>query len=271
MSDVKITELPAVTTVVPGTDVAPLVSGGATKKVTPQQLVNAALASPTAIGSGTPAAAKFTTLQTTGLVAMTGAATAGNALVQISNTGAGYALLVEDESNPDATPFAIHESGGVSIGNTLDAGAGNLFVLGNVAANVVSALQQMTVARSGGGQVMQLKGSSGATNAVLTVSTNDAAGGVFININTPDNTSVSYISFTGIGGSTMWTMTSTGDFFPRQGSTSMKEGFSFVPGGAGAPTEIPTNENTGITPLYYDETNNRLYAYNGGWKYTQFA
>lgn len=248
MADVKISALPAVTTVDPAADVAPLVSGGATTKATPQKMVDAALAA--------------------GVVGSTGA---GVPLVRIEQTGAGYALLVEDSANPDATPFVVHESGGVSIGNTIDAGAGNLFVLGNIGANIISALEQMTIARSGGGQVMQIRGSLGATNPVLTISTSDAASGVFININTVDGTTTSSLAFTGIGGTTMWSITSTGDFFPRQGTTSMKEGFMFVPGGAGAPTDVPTNENTGITPLYFDETNNRLYAYNGGWKYTQLA
>lgn len=194
-----------------------------------------------------------------------------DALVRITQTGTGYALLVEDTTNPDATPFVVHESGCVSIGNTLDAGAGNLFVLGNIGANVISALQEMTVARTGGGQVMQLRGSLGATNPVLTISTSDAASGVFININTVNGTTTSSLAFTGKGGTTMWSFTSDGDFFPRQGTTTMTEGFSFIPSGAGAPTGLPTNENTGVTPLYYDEANNRLYAYNSGWKYTQLA
>jgi hypothetical protein len=189
----------------------------------------------------------------------------------VNQTGSGYALLVEDDTDPDSTPFVVHGSGGVSVGNTIDAGAGNLFVLGNIGANIISALQQMTVARSGGGTLMQLRGSLGSTNPVLTVSSSDAASGVFININTVGGTTTASLGLTGKNGTTMWTFTSDGDFFPRQGTTTMKEGFSFVPGGAGAPTEVPTNENTGITPLYYDEANNRLYAYNGGWKYTQLA
>jgi hypothetical protein len=202
---------------------------------------------------------------------ITFAANSSSPAVSINQTGTGYALLVEDSTNPDATPFVVHESGGVSVGNTIDAGAGNLFVLGNIGANIISALQEMTIARTGGGQVMQIRGSLGAANPVLTISTSDAASGVFININTVNGTTTSSLAFTGKNGTTMWSFTSDGDFFPRQGTTSMKEGFLFVPGGAGAPTEVPTNENTGITPLYYDEANNRLYAYNAGWKYTQLA
>lgn len=248
MADVKISALPAASSVVAATDVAPLVSGGVTTKATPQQIVNAALAA-----------------------GVTGSTAAGVALVRIEQTGSGYALLVEDSGNPDATPFVIHESGGVSVGNTIDAGAGNLFVLGNIGASIISALQEMTIARTGGGQVMQIRGSLGSSNPVLTISTSDAASGVFININTVGGTVTSSLAFTGKNGTTMWTFTSDGDFFPRQGTTTMTEGFSFIPGGAGAPTGVPTNENAGVTPLYFDEANNRLYAYNGGWKSVALA
>jgi len=189
----------------------------------------------------------------------------------VNQTGSGYALLVEDDTDPDATPFVVHASGGVSVGNTIDAGAGNLFVLGNIGANIISALQEMTIARSGGGQLMQMRGSLGATNPVLTVSSSDAASGVFININTVAGVATASLGLTGKNGTTMWTFTSDGDFFPRQGTTTMTDGFSFVAAGAGAPTGVPVNENAGVTPLYYDEANNRLYAYNGGWKYTQLA
>jgi hypothetical protein len=248
MADLKISQLPAVITVDAKNNVLPLVSGGVTTKASPQEIVLAALTA-----------------------GVQGATAAGVALVRIEQQGDGYALFVEDQTNPDATPFVVHGSGGVSVGNTIDAGAGNLFVLGNIGANIISALQEMTIARTGGGQVMQIRGSLGATNPVLTISTSDAAGGVFFNINTVDGVADSFISFTGLGGSTMWTMTSDGDFFPRQGTTTMKEGFSFVAAGAGAPTETPTNENAGITPLYYDEANNRMYAYNSGWQYTSMA
>lgn len=248
MADVKISALPAVTTVDAKNDVVPLVSGGATTKATPEEMVLAALAE--------------------GIEGSTGA---GTALVRITQTGAGYSLLVEDEANPDSTPTAIHASGAISVGNTVDAGAGNVYVAGNVAASIATLLTQLLVARTGGGEVMRLRGSSSvATDPVLHVSVNEAASAIFLTIGTVDTTSVASLGFVGQS-TTRWTMTSTGDFFPRQGTVGMKEGFMFVPGGAGAPTDIPTNENSGITPLYFDETNNRLYAYNSGWKYTQLA
>lgn len=54
------------------------------------------------------------------------------------------------------------------------------------------------------------------------------------------------------------------------GTTGMTAGFTHVPSAAGAPTGAPTNP-TGNTPLYYDTTNNKLYAYNGAWKSVTLA
>lgn len=249
MADTTISGLPTATTVA-ATDVlaADVSSASATQKVTAQQIVNAAIAA-----------------------GITGSTAAGTALLRLEQLGAGYVLLVEDEANPDATPTAIHASGAISVGNTVDAGAGNVYVAGNVAASIATLLTQLLVTRTGGGEVMRLRGgSSVGTDPVLHIAVNEAASAVFLTIGTVDTTSVASLGFVGQS-TTRWTMTSTGDFFPRQGSVGMKEGFMFVPGGAGAPTDIPTNEDSGITPLYYDETNNRLYAYNAGWKYTQFA
>lgn len=48
------------------------------------------------------------------------------------------------------------------------------------------------------------------------------------------------------------------------GATGMTSGFTHVPAAAGTPTGAPTNP-TGNVPLYYDTTNNKLYAYNGAW------
>lgn len=52
-------------------------------------------------------------------------------------------------------------------------------------------------------------------------------------------------------------------------STTMTKGFMNIPGGAGAPTGVPSN-TTGF-PMYYDSTNNYLYVYNGAWKRVSFA
>lgn len=90
MANIKISALTPVTTVVPGTDVAPLVSGGITTKATPQQIVNAGLLAPGAIGSGTPSTGKFTTIESTiatGTAPFTVASTTNVANLNASSLG----------------------------------------------------------------------------------------------------------------------------------------------------------------------------------------
>jgi hypothetical protein len=136
-----------------------------------------------AIGGTTAKAGTFTDLTAqTGVVS--GSTTAGNALMRVTQTGAGIALLVEDDTNPDATPFCVHPSGGVSVGNTIDAGAGNLYVAGNMAGNIITAVSSftgstfkatnsagITFQNASGTPQMQM-GSGGGSNISLEVATN---------------------------------------------------------------------------------------------------
>ena len=90
MANVKISGLPAATSITAGTDVAPLVSGGITTKATPQQIVNAGLLAPGAIGSGTPSTGKFTTIESTiatGTAPFTVASTTNVANLNASSLG----------------------------------------------------------------------------------------------------------------------------------------------------------------------------------------
>ena len=48
-------------------------------------------------------------------------------------------------------------------------------------------------------------------------------------------------------------------------ATNATTGFLYIPGGAGPPTGAPT-AYTGTTALYFDQTNDQLYIYRGGWK-----
>lgn len=62
---------------------------------------------------------------------------------------------------------------------------------------------------------------------------------------------------------------SGGDFRQGTGSalaTTATDGFLLIATCAGAPTGVPTNAGAGQIPMIFDKTNNKLYAYNGGWK-----
>ena len=55
--------------------------------------------------------------------------------------------------------------------------------------------------------------------------------------------------------------------FPA-GTTTMTNGFNWIPAAAGAPTGVPATPPTGNVPMYYDTTNDKIYVYNGSWKST---
>lgn len=50
-------------------------------------------------------------------------------------------------------------------------------------------------------------------------------------------------------------------------ATNATTGFVYLPSSAGTPTGVPTAV-TGMVPLHYDTTNNKIYVYNGAWKAT---
>lgn len=74
------------------------------------------LAAPAAIGGTTPAAGSFTSLSAT--AASTVAVSSTSAALRVTQTGSGKAILVEDEANPDSTPFVVGADGKVGIGTT---------------------------------------------------------------------------------------------------------------------------------------------------------
>jgi hypothetical protein len=126
MASKKISELPASTGVTPTVDVMPNVHGGVTQKVTPQELVNAALLSPGPIGMGTPNAIVGTTFngQTiTGPLVDTGvlAATTGSELVGYQQLGTGAVARTVAEKLDDIV--SVKDFGAVGDGVVDDTAA----------------------------------------------------------------------------------------------------------------------------------------------------
>ena len=54
-------------------------------------------------------------------------------------------------------------------------------------------------------------------------------------------------------------------------ATTAAAGFLWIESGAGTPTGVPSPSYSNRVPLYYDRTNNRLYAWNGAWRSTPLA
>ena len=146
MANVKISALPTVTSVVPGSDVLPLVSGGITTKATPSAIVTAALAAPGPIGGTTPAAITGTTVAATTFVAPTVKAASsagltfqnasGVAQMQLgSGGGSNISLEVATNINPANAAVSIAPTGtGTLTVNPATAGTMNNVAIGGTTA-----------------------------------------------------------------------------------------------------------------------------------------
>jgi hypothetical protein len=142
-------------------------------------------ASPTFTGTLAAAAiTASTTLGVTGTSTLSGNAIISvtdntNAALRITQLGTGNALLVEDSTNPDASPFAISSSGQVVIGNTTATGfvpgvSPNFQVIGTDNASASTIVARYS-ADSGGPFILYTK-SRGALGAQGIVSNGDTIG-----------------------------------------------------------------------------------------------
>jgi hypothetical protein len=57
----------------------------------------------------------------------------------------------------------------------------------------------------------------------------------------------------------------TGNIFATAGTTTMADGFNYIPAASGVPTGVPTAK-AGYVPMYYNTATNRFYVYNGAWR-----
>ena len=71
-------------------------------------------------------------------------------------------------------------------------------------------------------------------------------------------------------GNTALTIDASNNVYGIAGSTSMANGFFYIPSGAGIPSGVPTTV-TGRVPMYFDSANNDFYIYNTAWKKIRLA
>lgn len=140
MANIKISALTPVTTVVPGTDVAPLVSGGITTKATPQQIVNAGLLAPGAIGSGTASTGAFTTLSASSTVSGTGFSTYLASPPAIGGTApsTGKFTTVESTIATGTAPFTVASTTNVANLNASSLGGATFAAPGAIGSGTAS-------------------------------------------------------------------------------------------------------------------------------------
>lgn len=142
--------------------------------------------------------------------------------------------------------------------------SGNLLI--GTADDGVSGANKITVAGAGDAGLTIRSGATSAGNIYFsraTVGAAEYAGYLKYNHNTNVMT---------IGASSVDRLFvgSLGDVYAASGTTTMTDGFIYIPSAAGVPTGVPTGQS-GRVPLYYDATNNYLYVYNGAWKRVSFA
>jgi hypothetical protein len=81
-----------------------------------------------------------------------------------------------------------------------------------------------------------------------------------------DNNVVNLLNITN-GGQKRMVLDLSGNLSVVSGTTTMSNGFVYIPSASGPPTGVPTSI-TGTTPMYTDTLNNRFYVYVGGnWRY----
>jgi len=262
MADVKISALPAASTPLAGTELVPIVQSGVTEQV-----------SVTNLTAGRSVAA----------AALTVDANSATDAVRITQTGAGNALVVEDSTNPDATPFVVDSSGRVGIGTTTTTRP--LDVVGTATVEV-GLTRYSSNTNEASVQIRKSRGTQSASTVVLSgdicgaVSFWGYDGSAFIRAaqiwsvvdgtpGTNDMPGRLVFSTTADGASSpteRMRITSAGNIVAGGSAalaTSATNGFLYVPTCAGTPVGTPT-AITGMAPVVVDTTNNKLYFYSGG-------
>lgn len=275
MADSKISALTAATTPVAGTETLPIVQGGVTKQVSIANLT-----------AGRSVSAASLTLTTTPLAATSGGtglasfavgdilyASTTTALSTLADVATGNALIsggVGVAPSWGKIGLTTHVSGTLGTGNG-GTGLTSFTADGIVYASSTSTLATGSAVRyngtafivsgkyitvSGGGQGYRVDG-------VIEIDRDQDYGWLKVG-----STDVQIRFYTNSG--LRQTIDTNGNIYVPAGSTSMTNGFFYIPSAAGAPSGTPTSVS-GCVPMYYDTTNNKFYIYNGAWKSVALA
>jgi len=186
--------------------------------------------------------------------------TSASSGVQINNSGLYYWAT--------RTVLRSPADGQFDIRNNAETNIASLYVPASATLQLGAAAADTT----GVSQTLQAQGvTTGGTN-------NQAGGSLTVQPGQGKGTAISALNFNSpiaLASGNTPLQTQTRSFAAKSGSlvvgpgsalaTTATDGFIYVAGGAGPPTGTPT-ANTGAIALYYDITNDQLYAYNGGWK-----
>jgi hypothetical protein len=157
MADVKISALPAATTPLSGAEILPIVQGGVTTQVSVTDLTAARTVEASTINVDANSAV---------------------AAVRITQTGSGSALVVEDESSPDSSPFVVNASGQVGIGvlGTSIPGAFALYAVSDGTTNTT--IGHLRSGDSTGGPTYDFRKSRGTFAAPTSALSGDTVGNI---------------------------------------------------------------------------------------------
>lgn len=216
-----------------------------------------------------------TTSGGTGLTSFT-----ANGIVYASSTSA---LTTGSNLLFDGTNFGIGITPTASI-HLYSATSATQLIQGD---STVNSTVQRSITGSGGPSIIMRK-TRGTVASPSAVTTGDLLGQIsFAAFGGSNNRTIAsirgyvdtYVSDTNISGTLIFDtspagsaasaekmrITSAGNIYGVSGTTSMTDGFFYIPSAAGAPSGTPTAVS-GHVPMYYDTTNNKFYVYNSAWK-----
>jgi VCBS repeat-containing protein len=172
---------------------------------------------------------------------------------------------------------AVSASSATITGNLTFTGTGNRITGDFNNATLANRVAFQNSAANSETAVVAFPNGTSTTTRLGLYTTNDGvnASALTFNINSAANNASIQSAITGtgtylpllffVGGAQRMQISTAGNVFTTEGSTTMSAGFFYIPAADGAPTGAPPDIG-GRVPMYYDRTNNQFYVYNGSWK-----